>query len=1095
MCSSDLMCVWPAGETHIPGMVAQIGPDASSHDVTAIVTVTATNGGPWHFLVIFAIDAPEVEFTKLDAWVDDPAPDGNADGVANAGERVRIGIRLRNDGPTDATGVTLSLSTLDPDVTPLVAEALHTDWPRGEERDTEFVLDIADAAQTRDVPVFVTAQADGAGPWQFSIVMPVVGPEPDFSLRNFWTFDPAPDGNGDGRAVSGERVFPRVRLVNSGDGDGRDVRVSLSTLDADVTVVSGEATHATWPAGAARNNEALVLDIAPDAQPHAAALVVDVVDADGSAWRFDVTMPIAAPAIEFVERNFWLFDPEPGGDRNGAANPGERVFPRVRLQNPGLDIAHDIHVALSTDDPDVTVVAGTVDHAKWAPGAARNNVGLALDIDRDAMPHDVTVQVAVTAAHGRAWEFSYTFAIAYRPVEFVLRNSWIFDPEPGGDHDGQAEAGERVLPRIRLRHVGTVAAEDVTVAIELNDPDVTVIHDQVTYATWEPGVALNSVGLALDIDRAAAAHEVAAWVVVTVEGRGLFRSRIALAIEAPAVEFVMVDFDQPPVRAGAGQDLRPSLRHIGAGSAENVRAALVVTDPDVTVKLGLRQYDAWAAGTTRETAPFRVFVDPEAVHHDIAITLVVTADGWGPWQFDFVLPMIEVVALGRVRIEAVDPPPGGNRDGRMQPGETVQFILWACNATGAPLRNLRLRLSAEDPDITVVVADVSVDLWERTRCRYLGGWSLAIADGGSSRNVTLVFTASTDHSEPVEYSGVLRVRADPPNFERRNHWVFDPAPGGNSDGAMSPGERVLPRLRLRYSGEQPVENVRATLTVTDPDVTVQTAGVTHETWVPGEARNNDGFVLDIAPDATAHDVSLALTVTADGAGPWSFTYVVPIVEPPPDIQQRSDWIWDPAPGGNLDREANPGERLQWRVRLRNAGGVAQNAQVSIVINDDDVTIVSGAVTHDTWPVGEARNHSFVLDISPTATAHDVNATVSVTADNGGPWQFDLSMPIIVPVIAETALFANFPNPFNPETWIPFDLSQAADVTVRIYDIAGRPIRRLDLGWQQPGSYRRRATAAYWDGRNEVGEAASSGVYLYALRAGGHREMRRMIVRK
>ncbi|MBT5531543.1 T9SS type A sorting domain-containing protein, partial [Candidatus Poribacteria bacterium] len=119
----------------------------------------------------------------------------------------------------------------------------------------------------------------------------------------------------------------------------------------------------------------------------------------------------------------------------------------------------------------------------------------------------------------------------------------------------------------------------------------------------------------------------------------------------------------------------------------------------------------------------------------------------------------------------------------------------------------------------------------------------------------------------------------------------------------------------------------------------------------------------------------------------------------------------------------------------------------------------------------------------------------VTADNGGPWQFDLSMPIIVPVIAETALFANFPNPFNPETWIPFDLSQAADVTVRIYDIAGRPIRRLDLGWQQPGSYRRRATAAYWDGRNEVGEAASSGVYLYALRAGGHREMRRMIVRK
>ena len=393
---------WPVGETNIAGLSIEIAPDASSHDITAIVTITAANGGPWHFMLVFPIDAPEMEFTKLDAWVDDPAPAGNVDGVANPGESVRVGIRLRNEGPSDATGVRLSLSVLDPDVTALVAEAIHTDWPAGEGRDTEFVLDISEAAQTRDVPVFVTAQADGAGPWQFSVVMPIAGPEPDFSLRSFWTFDPTPTANGDGRVVPGERVFPRIRLRNDGDGDGRDVRVSLSTLDADVTVVSGEATHGTWPAGAARNNEALVLDIAPDAQPHDAALVVDVVDADGSAWRFDVTLPIVAPAVEFAQRNFWLFDPEPGGDRDGAANPGERVFPRARLQNAGLDIAHDVRVALSTLDPDVTVASSNVSHATWAPRAARNNVGLALDIALDATPHDVTIQVAVTAARGNS---------------------------------------------------------------------------------------------------------------------------------------------------------------------------------------------------------------------------------------------------------------------------------------------------------------------------------------------------------------------------------------------------------------------------------------------------------------------------------------------------------------------------------------------------------------------------------------------------------------------------------------------------------------------------------------------------------------------
>jgi hypothetical protein len=100
-----------------------------------------------------------------------------------------------------------------------------------------------------------------------------------------------------------------------------------------------------------------------------------------------------------------------------------------------------------------------------------------------------------------------------------------------------------------------------------------------------------------------------------------------------------------------------------------------------------------------------------------------------------------------------------------------------------------------------------------------------------------------------------------------------------------------------------------------------------------------------------------------------------------------------------------------------------------------------------------------------------------------------------PQVAETTLLANFPNPFNPETWIPFDLSEAAEITVRIYDVAGRPVRRLDLGWLQSGPYRRRTTAAYWDGRNNVGERAASGVYLYELRAGAHREIRRMIVRK
>jgi len=97
--------------------------------------------------------------------------------------------------------------------------------------------------------------------------------------------------------------------------------------------------------------------------------------------------------------------------------------------------------------------------------------------------------------------------------------------------------------------------------------------------------------------------------------------------------------------------------------------------------------------------------------------------------------------------------------------------------------------------------------------------------------------------------------------------------------------------------------------------------------------------------------------------------------------------------------------------------------------------------------------------------------------------------------ASTALLQNYPNPFNPETWIPFELSEDSDVVVTVYDLEGALIRTLLLGEKTVGRYRSRDRAAYWDGANEQGEPASSGVYVYELRAGGYREMRRMVIRK
>ena len=96
---------------------------------------------------------------------------------------------------------------------------------------------------------------------------------------------------------------------------------------------------------------------------------------------------------------------------------------------------------------------------------------------------------------------------------------------------------------------------------------------------------------------------------------------------------------------------------------------------------------------------------------------------------------------------------------------------------------------------------------------------------------------------------------------------------------------------------------------------------------------------------------------------------------------------------------------------------------------------------------------------------------------------------------ETALLHNYPNPFNPETWIPYQLTESAEVVLTIYDLNGQLVRRLEVGHQAAGMYRSRSRAAYWDGRNQLGESVASGLYFYTLTAGEFSATRRMLILK
>jgi len=96
---------------------------------------------------------------------------------------------------------------------------------------------------------------------------------------------------------------------------------------------------------------------------------------------------------------------------------------------------------------------------------------------------------------------------------------------------------------------------------------------------------------------------------------------------------------------------------------------------------------------------------------------------------------------------------------------------------------------------------------------------------------------------------------------------------------------------------------------------------------------------------------------------------------------------------------------------------------------------------------------------------------------------------------ETVLLANYPNPFNPETWIPYQLANSADVNISIYAADGKLVRKLILGHKLVGMYQNKSRAAYWDGKNEIGEPVASGVYFYTLTAGEFSATRKMLIRK
>ena len=182
----------------------------------------------------------------------------------------------------------------------------------------------------------------------------------------------------------------------------------------------------------------------------------------------------------------------------------------------------------------------------------------------------------------------------------------------------------------------------------------------------------------------------------------------------------------------------------------------------------------------------------------------------------------------------------------------------------------------------------------------------------------------------------------------------------------------------------------------------------------------------------------------------------------------------------------------------NYGGTGQNAadvNGDGMVNIDDLTTVAGALDNAAAaPLAQPQ----VLEMFTAADvklwlSHAQGLDLTDATTLRGILFLEQLLAALIP--KETTLLPNYPNPFNPETWIPYRLAEDAFVTLTIYNGSGRVVRTLNVGHRTAAFYESRSKAIYWNGRNEFGEQVASGVYFYHLSAGDFSATRKMLIIK
>ena len=292
---------------------------------------------------------------------------------------------------------------------------------------------------------------------------------------------------------------------------------------------------------------------------------------------------------------------------------------------------------------------------------------------------------------------------------------------------------------------------------------------------------------------------------------------------------------------------------------------------------------------------------------------------------------------------------------------------------------------------------------------------------------------------------------------------------------------------------------------TDLTLADNTAGASVTSWegpLMGWTHNltvSDYEAKVVVTQSGTVTVSVAAGVASDSTGNLNtavsktMTVTIELTEYPP---------WDVNEDGSVDAT----DSALVTAAIGQTGEDIVNERTDVnwddTVDADDVTLVTHHIEDD----GGAPSITGAFSVLDQKTLEKLDPVALQTqldilrTESDGSLRYIRAIALLESVLAamrpdKTQLLPNYPNPFNPETWIPYHLANPSNVQITIYDARGTVVRQLDLGHQREGYYTNRSRAAYWDGRNDFGERVASGIYFYQLQTDNMSLLRKMLILK